>query len=159
MLFKDYNEKEIKYMIMLYLFALVFISLERYIETLIENKDNWFANTFNAGLIHFKSDHTEKITCKRGKGYFLKNGKQNAEQCDNLKYCVFTMWSFMHFIFYILIGFFCPSLFFLTLSIGIIFEIFEYFTFDCHDILDVVYNSSGFGVGYLLHKLFSHNIV
>ena len=156
-----YNKKEVKNMVFLYLFALIFLSSERLLENLMQDKNNWLANTFNKGLLHIPSIHIEKITSKRGKGGFLQSvcSAQNSTSSDstssdNMKHCVCTMWSLMHFLFYILLGYFSPSLFYMTLCIGIVFEIVEYFTFDCHDILDIVYNSSGFAIGYLLHIIF-----
>lgn len=158
-LLNKFNKKELKNMIFIYTFALIFICSERLLEYILPDKNNLLANNFNRGLFHYKSAHTEKITCKRGKGYFLLNGKQSSdEERENLKYCFFTMWSAIHIILYTLLGFFCPSLFLVTLCIGIVFEIIECCTFDCHDILDIIYNSSGFGIGYGLHQLFASAI-
>jgi len=154
LLLADYGKKEIINMVLLYLIAFIFISSIRILKILTIDTNYWLANTLNKSLLHYESAYTEKITCKRGQGYFLLNDiKHTAEQRENLKYCICTMWSMMHFFFYILLGYFSPSLFYVTLGIGILFEIVEYFTYDCHDILDILYNSLGFGVGYCLRYI------
>lgn len=150
-----YDEKEIRNMIYLYVFSLSLIIIERSLETSMTDKNNWLANTFNKSVIDYKSDYTELFTQQRGKSYFLPNGENLTITSDDMKHCICTSWSVSHFIFYIIVGYFCPSLFWVTLLIGIGFEIIEYYTFDCHDVLDIIYNSSGFGLGYLIRKIMS----
>ena len=149
-----YYNDEIKNMLLLYIVAFILLSAERIMEYIMkEHNYNWLETIFKKGLINYNSSYTEKLTCKRGKGFFLINGKQcTEEERDTKKYCIFTMWSAMHLLFYIFLGYHCPSLFCATLLLGVAFEIFEYFAFDCHDMLDIVYNSCGFGIGYLLKK-------
>jgi hypothetical protein len=84
------------------------------------------------------------ITKYRGDNYYISIGK--GKQSD----CLFTFWSFMHMLIYAALGYFCPNLFWETLIAGISFEVFEYGVYDCHDPLDVLYNTIGFGLGYYL---------
>jgi glycopeptide antibiotics resistance protein len=53
-----------------------------------------------------------------------------------------------------IIGFFCPALFWLTFGIGFLFEILECLYANCHDAMDLVYNSLGFGLGKLLNQFY-----
>jgi hypothetical protein len=80
----------------------------------------------------------------RGKNYFLTS---QIEESD----CLFTFWSLTHFILYLVLGLLTPDFFWLTLGIGIFFEILENMTLDCHDVLDVLWNSAGFLLGFLLN--------
>ena len=119
-----------------------------------KKKKDWLTNTLSKCVVKYKSSWTEKITLRRGSGSFITIGKnKKVNKDETMRYCVFTMWAATHVITYMFLGFFCPSLFWLTFIIGTLFEIFECFTFDCHDILDIFYNTIGFGIGYLIQKI------
>lgn len=92
----------------------------------------------------------KKLTSMRGTKYNLSPKKYKI---NHHKYCLVSIWAFSHVLLYTMIGFYCPNLFFPSLIIGILFELSETI-FKCHDVLDVVFNTIGFGIGYQINKLF-----
>lgn len=81
----------------------------------------------------------------RGGQYYI--GEMTEEKRKSLRGCAMTFWSASHFCLYFALGFFAPSLFWLTFSTGVAFEFYENMQFDCHDVLDVAYNTAGFIAG------------
>jgi hypothetical protein len=63
------------------------------------------------------------------------------------RYCLMTTWAITHIVLYAIIGFLFPTLFWPTFMIGVAYEVMEWITFDCHDVLDLVWNSIGFLIG------------
>ena len=92
----------------------------------------------------------KKLTSMRGIKYNLSPEKYKINQ---YRYCLVSVWGIAHVFLYMMIGFYCPNLFFPSLIIGILFEFGESI-FHCNDILDVVFNTIGFGIGYQINKLF-----
>lgn len=85
----------------------------------------------------------------RGNGY-------NAEITDdikrnNLKTCFITFWNFTHFCLYFIIGFLLPDMFWESITIGVLFECYEKYKYDCADVIDVLCNTSGFLLGFYLN--------
>lgn len=72
-----------------------------------------------------------------------------AENKEKINTCLGTGWSALHFLLYFILGFLAPKLLWLTLIIGVLFEVFESFV-DCHDLLDVAYNTGGAVAGAAL---------
>lgn len=107
---------------------------------------------------------TEILTSWRGSKYYvLTLDKEKRERENHLfenekdivhkrRYCLMTMWAFTHMWLYLIIGFYCPKLFFASFFVGVLFEYFEGYFFQCHDALDIVFNSLGFLIGYQLQK-------
>ena len=91
------------------------------------------------------------FSCLRGENYFI--GDMDKEKAERLKSCPFTFWSFTHFFLYFILGIVCPSLFIPTFIIGILFEYYEYKELNCHDMLDILWNTSGFVLGYMVTKI------
>jgi hypothetical protein len=129
-------------------------------------------HSYNDGLYKFvyncffsnESKVSEFLTCTRGDKYYTISGEREATNEEdkkifdfNQKYCITSLWAGTHIYLYILLGFYCPSLFWLTFFIGAAFEVFEYFKWECHDAIDVIYNSIGFGIGYYLNYLYFKN--
>ncbi len=83
----------------------------------------------------------------RGKNYWL------TPERTPQRYCLVTSWALTHIALYAIIGYFFPKFFWQTFAIGVTFEIGEWITLDCHDILDVLWNSIGFGIGATLLAL------
>jgi hypothetical protein len=79
----------------------------------------------------------------KGKNYFIGCGSTN---------CLVTFWTLTHGMLYTGIGYFCPDLFWPSFSIGIAFEIFEKYQYECHDALDILFNTAGFELGRYLQK-------
>jgi hypothetical protein len=74
------------------------------------------------------------------------------EKSRELNTCLTTFWSASHFALYLALGMFAPSLFWQTFAIGATFEFYEKYAFDCHDVLDVAYNSAGFLIGKMARR-------
>lgn len=87
----------------------------------------------------------------RGKNYYLNN--PNGIDKDVTPNCMFTIWGLSHVVLYMILGWFVPNMFWQTLIIGIMFEYLENWTYDCHDILDVMWNTIGFLLGKYLRSV------
>lgn len=117
---------------------------------------------YNSGLNKFiyeclfssETKISKLLTSSRGTEYYLTLPKYKYL---NKKNCLVSMWAFTHLGLYTMIGLFCPDLFYCSLVVGILFELSEYITKDCHDILDVVFNTIGFGIGYQINRFFLKN--
>lgn len=75
----------------------------------------------------------------RGKNYYL-NDETSTEKNKN---CLTTMWNGIHVLFYFILGLLFPEHIKILSFLGIAFEVFEFFVFDCHDISDIIYNELG----------------
>jgi hypothetical protein len=141
--------------------AFSLVLLVNYILSKTHRYNDGLNKTIYNCLVSYESKATELFTSCRGKNYYSISGPvKNAHPEDkalfdyNQKYCITSLWAFTHIYLYVLIGFFCPSLFWLTFIGGAAFEVFEYFKWGCHDIVDVLYNSLGFFIGYYLNGLY-----
>lgn len=83
----------------------------------------------------------------RGQNYMLTGAESSRE------FCLVTTWSIAHFLMYTLIGFIFPRYFWQSFAIGVAFEGLEWMTLDCHDVLDIVWNSCGFAFGAWLRQM------
>jgi len=124
-------------------------------------------------VIYVEHPIVSKLTSMRGKNDFTVNSVEknleknldikefsennNKNNIDNHKYCLLTLWALTHVFLYMLIGFFCPDLFIPSFIIGVLYEIIEKYSYECHDVLDIVYNSVGFGIGFGINKLVFNN--
>lgn len=97
---------------------------------------------------------TCNLTKSRGDNYFI--GVTDEEKKNKLDNCLITFWGTTHFVLYFFLGIFTPNLFWETFIIGILFELYEKQYYACHDVLDIILNTSGFLIGRLLvwHYLF-----
>ncbi len=127
---------------------------------------NSLYNLIQDCVIYIKHPVVAKLTSMRGKNNFtvndveknLKNKIKQKNAKNNDKYCLLSLWALTHIFLYMLIGFFCPDLFIPSFIIGVIYEIVEKYALDCHDVLDIFYNSLGFGIGFGINKMvFSNN--
>lgn len=87
----------------------------------------------------------------RGSHYYLR---PQIEYTDAQQRCLYTSWALTHTILYFIIGFILPDMFWQSLIVGIIFEYLEDMQQDCHDILDVIWNSIGFILGAGFRRYF-----
>ena len=69
------------------------------------------------------------------------------------KRCLLSGWNLAHAIFYLLLGFIAPKLFWYMAAVGIVWEVLEMVVYDCHDWLDPVYNIAGAIIGVALRML------
>ncbi|AYV81799.1 MAG: hypothetical protein Harvfovirus63_2 [Harvfovirus sp.] len=89
------------------------------------------------------------LTKSRGSNYFI--GITDEEKKANLDRCLVTFWGATHFILYFLLGVLTPDLFWETFTVGVAFEIYEYYKYDCADGLDIILNTIGFLLGQQLY--------
>jgi len=97
----------------------------------------------------------EVLTSARGGNYYI--GANDPAQQNSLKGCFATFWSGTHFMLYLLLGYFCPDLFWHTFIIGASFEYYEKHAFDCADPLDVLFNTTGFLLGRFINETMMQN--
>ncbi len=126
------------------------------------NKYNIAVDKYNQYcMLYNKSDIVQELTKHRGIQYYFNGHLNNINDKKIIlykrKFCLITFWSMSHIILYALIGFFCPSLFIPSFVFGVIFEGLEKKFCNCQDLFDIIYNSIGFGIGYLLNKLYFNN--
>lgn len=89
----------------------------------------------------FKGSDESQARKIRGSNYFLTpNGRPKG-------YCLITTWAMTHVVLYGVLGYLFPERFWETFIIGALFEGVEWVTFDCHDMLDLIWNSIGFFIG------------
>jgi hypothetical protein len=93
-------------------------------------------------------DMPSKLGRIRGSNYFL------TPQGRHSGYCLVTSWAISHVMLYAVLGYMFPERFWETFAIGALFEAAEWVVMDCHDVLDIVWNSMGFFLGYCLQKRF-----
>ena len=79
------------------------------------------------------------ISPYRGNNYYI--GKKTRDRC------LVTIWSVTHYLMYMVLGYLFPNMFWETFALGLLFEVVEAATIDCHDIMDVVWNTLGFITG------------
>jgi hypothetical protein len=100
-------------------------------------------------LLNCKSDGCKKyISDNRGKQYFISIPPSEQE---HIKSCIVTFWGFTHFLMYFILALLVPAFYIELFFIGVGFEIYEYYKFECHDVNDIFLNS----FGILLGKFFS----
>lgn len=93
------------------------------------------------------------IGCKkcayRGDSYIL----ENEEKSNAMKNCLLTSWNVYHILMYLLLGYLYPNLYYKLIAMGVGFEIYEYITYDCADLMDIPSNIIGVSMGARLSKL------
>lgn len=149
----EYNIRVIIVIIILiiaYLYSIkfaVFATKNRHLNKLLD-----FFHVFHKKCaIKCTTDTCANLTTFRGKQYYIADNDSNN---DNIKYCIATFWSIAHFTMFLIIGLLLPEHPIIAICGGIIFEIYEYFAFKCHDALDIFWNTSGFAIGYTIAKIF-----
>jgi hypothetical protein len=92
--------------------------------------------------------------------------KKLASQCRESNYslglgishdeCIFTGWEFSHVMLHIFLGYFFNA--YISVSLSILFEIYEHYVYNCASLLDLFWNTLGLLMGiYLRHKQGCHN--
>lgn len=135
------------YVILLYVIVSIANLLYIFCIAPCTNKFCVFINNMQQQCVIKTDDSLEFLTAARGGNYLTSAAEK--EKVQKLKTCPVTFWSTTHFILYFLLGAGAPQLFWETFTVGVIFEIFEY-SFDCHDVLDIFINTSGFLLGRFL---------
>ena len=80
-----------------------------------------------------------------GKGIPEKFENNDTTECGN---CLVTSWNISHVLMYMIMGYLFPNILLEIVFIGIMFEILET-TWDCYDMMDLVWNTSGYMIGAL----------
>ncbi len=86
------------------------------------------------------------MTGGRGSNYFI----ESKSDVNNTKSkCLTTVWNLSHLFLYAIIGYIYPDPVSLVswFSVGVSFEIWEKYAYNCEDPLDVVYNGLGLIIG------------
>lgn len=83
----------------------------------------------------------------RGKDYFLTFNEQTELR---VKTCVLSLWGVLHFVLFMMIGYFVSNVLWEVVGVSILYELAEYLLYNCHDALDIVLNVSGYLVGRIL---------
>jgi len=91
---------------------------------------------------------TKYITDSRGKQYFISIPPSEQEHMRN---CIITFWGFTHFLMYFILALLVPAFYVELFFIGVGFEIYEFYKYECHDVNDIYLNT----MGILLGKFFS----
>jgi hypothetical protein len=91
----------------------------------------------------------------RGEKYYRDN--TTIEDRLRLRECIATNWNVLHFCLFFVIGVLCPNVkFLLTIFLlSVIFELYEYHAYKCHDVTDCLYNAAGLGMAYIFKRALS----
>ena len=109
--------------------------------------DSWIENKHRECII--KNDTLAPIIAAgRGDNYYI--GVENNPQ--ELSNCTVTFWGSTHFFLYFILGS-MTNLFWETFTIGVGFELYEYYEFGCHDVFDIVLNTCGFLTGQAVRRV------
>ena len=109
---------------------------------------NSIANVHKMCFINCKSEECKNfISTNRGDSYFISIPE--SEQ-DYIKTCIITFWGMTHFLLYFILTFLVPSFYIEFFFVGIVFEIYEYYYYKCHDINDIFLNTLGIIIGKYL---------
>ena len=127
----------------LFLYIIAYIYSLVYAPMIANDKDH-FINKLHEKCL-YECDVCRIITSGRGDNYYI--AAMTPEKQKQLNKCLFSFWGLTHFILYVFIGYFAPDLFYETFIVGIVFEVFEFYKYDCADPLDIVWNTLGFIVG------------
>ena len=68
------------------------------------------------------------------------------------KTCFITRWHMLHFVLHIVVAFVYPKFVIELIMTSTIFEIYEYFSCNCHDVTDIFFNVTGAMRGFYLRK-------
>ena len=99
-------------------------------------------------LLNCNSDNCKKyIRNIRGDKYFISIPK---DEQIHIKNCLITFWGFSHFLLYLFATLILPDFYIEFFFVGIGFELYEYYRFDCHDANDIVLNTLGIIIGKYL---------
>ena len=90
------------------------------------------------------NDCIKYIIRARGEKYFISTPPYKQKE---IKKCILTFWGVTHFILYFILSFLFPSFYIEFFILGIIFEIYEYYEFSCHDYNDLILNTLGILLG------------
>ena len=154
------NKNQYIYLLIIYIISFLFVLLlNKFLSINNSYSDKLHKVIHHCYILHV-SPFIKWLTSSRGKNYYtisdnkkIINKKDEKENNKKHTYCLVSLWAITHVCLYVLIGFFCPNLFVESFIIGALFEYFEKYKWGCHDSLDVIFNSIGFCIGYIIKKI------
>jgi hypothetical protein len=97
----------------------------------------------------------QSLSSSRGDGGFAPTGSPqslSSSRGDGTPQCMLSLWGVLQFLLFALIGFVAPSIFPAIVIVSLIYEMAEYFLYQCHDALDILLNISGYLFGMLIRR-------
>jgi hypothetical protein len=108
----------------------------------------WLADLDIWCPVKCKSDSCKTYVGKtRGKKYTPTNDQNPT------KSCAMTFWHVTHFVLYFILSYLFPSFYVEFFVICVLWEFIEYFTFECQDVSDLFFNSTGILTGIAVSKM------
>ena len=94
--------------------------------------------------------------------HFVKGEKYIVQLSheENIKFrkeCIITTWNMLHFSAHLVMVFLFPLFYREIFTVSFLFEIYEYYVFQCHDLSDILYNIAGLYLGYQLRQLYDRS--
>lgn len=153
--------KQYKYLFIIYLSSfLSILGINFFLSIDTSSSDKLYKVIHRCYFLH-ESPLIKWLTSSRGKNYYTitdnkkKTTKKEEEEHNNKhSYCLVSLWAITHVCLYTVIGFVCPDLFIESFIFGALFEYFEKYKWSCHDSLDVIFNSIGFLIGYIINRVY-----
>lgn len=136
-----YNIRQVIAIIMLYVLAYIY-SL---IIAPLYSKEKDGINRIHESCV-YGCEICKHATKYRGNNYYIGTSMLESDK-KNITKCILTFWGCSHALLYALIGYIAPNLFIETFVLGVVFEIYEKYKFNCEDPLDILWNSLGFIIG------------
>lgn len=88
----------------------------------------------------------------RGGDYFIEDATRGKKR-PPVNNCMITGWNMSHFLTHFAIGYVCPDKLIESQLLGASFELLEYMKFNCHDVVDLIANLSGFLFGRMVREI------
>jgi hypothetical protein len=91
------------------------------------------------------TENCRNVVLPRGRSLILEDISE--EERYKLSNCSFTFWNLSHYLMYTVITSICPEYALQFFALGILFEGYEWYKYDCHDYMDIFANTSGIITG------------
>lgn len=147
---KKYTAKNVMTILLISIIAYIYcIIFAPYIEKYKNNSVSKFIDKIHKTcFFNCKSKQCKQYMEKcRGENYFIATPVY--EQLS-IKGCILTFWGATHFLFYFILTFLFPNFYIEFFIMGIGFEVYEYYKFNCHDYNDIFLNTFGIILGNVL---------
>ena len=145
-----YSLKNISIVIIIYIIAYLYcLYYAPKIEHINDNSFQGKINKMNKSCLYNCKTEICKdmVDNNRGETYFIATKKEDQ---IHIKDCLLTFWGFTHFLLYFVLALLVPSLYIEFFFIGVIFEIYEFYKYKCHDGTDIILNTLGILLGKYL---------
>lgn len=135
-------------MVVAYIYVIV-------ISPMIEAQESgWMYHVQTGCALECEHHLCKAATQGRGEKYFLGQRPNSTVDNEKIQGCFLTFWASTHFLMHFLLGILIPKLqaFYVTFVAGVLFEVYEFIHFRCHDPFDVICNTAGWWLGYSLRQ-------